>query len=229
MTTGKLPRSTNLVQVTPKTETGSDDTTTTGAASGGDGGRMLDEVDNIGSGVVAVSMKTAAGAPWVGSREQRLWRLHLRMMTQLLIRIDGELTERHGLTIADYSVLVVVAEGQEGGVRMSTLAEMVMISRSRLTHCIDRLEARGLAIREKAMDDRRGYRVVLKPKGFKLLNEAVPTHVTGVRQYFVDNLDMSELDVLEGFVKRVLGSLDRASDELPADGHLTIDDLGPRS
>ena len=52
---------------------------------------------------------------------------------QLIIRLDAQLTEQHGISIADYSALMVIAEGPPGGIRMSSLAEFVMISRSRLT------------------------------------------------------------------------------------------------
>jgi DNA-binding MarR family transcriptional regulator len=183
----------------------------------------------IGSGsVIPQDLQTASGVPWSGSPEQMLWRNQLRLSTQLLIRLDTDLTEKHGLTIADFTVLVVIAEGPDEGVRMSSVAEFVMISRSRLTHCVDRLEARGLVERSKASDDRRGFRCLLKPKGRRLLAEAVPTHVAGVRRYYADLVQPDEFEVIDRFIRRVLGALGSPGGPVPSDGHITIDDYGPR-
>jgi DNA-binding MarR family transcriptional regulator len=150
---------------------------------------------------------TAKGERWGGSREQALWRLHLRVSTQLLLQLDGELNEEENLSLADYSVLVVIAESPVDGVRMSNIAEYVMISRSRLTHCIDRLENRGLVERIKAEDDKRGFRCVLLDKGRKLLDTAVATHVAGVRRFFVDLVTDEEAPVVEAVYNRMLRAL----------------------
>ncbi len=178
--------------------------------------------------VIPPELRTAAGLPWAGSPDQALWRNQLRLSTQLLIRLDTELTEKHGLSIADYTVLVVIAEGPEEGVRMSSVAEFVMISRSRLTHGVDRLEARGLVERSKASDDRRGFLCSLRPKGRRLLAEAVPTHVGGVREFFADLVEPDEFPVIDRFVRRVLGALGAPGGPVPNDGHITVDDYGPR-
>lgn len=173
---------------------------------------------------------TARGEPWPGSREQVLWRDQLRLSTQLLIRLDTELSESHGLSIADYAVLVMIAEGPPEGIRMSTLADYVMVSRSRLTHCVDRLEARRLVERTKAEDDRRGLRCVLLEAGRVLLTSAIPVHVEGVRRYFADLItDDHEYEVVHRVIGRVLRALDAPSGLLPPDGHITIDDVTTHS
>lgn len=179
---------------------------------------------------IPVAMLTARGEPWPGSREQALWRDQLRLSTQLLIRLDTDLASSNGLSIADYAVLVVIAEGPPEGVRMSTIAEFVMISRSRLTHCVDRLEARGLVERTKVEDDRRGFLCTLREEGRQLLTDAIPVHVHGVRRYFVDLItDDHEFDVIQRFIGRVLHALEAPDGELPPDGHITIDDVSSHS
>ena len=178
---------------------------------------------------IPVTMLTARGEAWPGSREQALWRDQLRLSTQLLIRLDTDLASAHGLSIADYAVLVVIAEGPPAGVRMSTIAEYVMISRSRLTHCVDRLEARRLVERTKAEDDRRGFLCTLREEGRELLTEAIPVHVRGVRQYFIDLItDDHEFEVIHRFIGRVLHALETPDGEFPPDGHITIDDVNGR-
>lgn len=177
---------------------------------------------------IPVTMRTARGEPWPGSREQALWRDQLRLATQLLIRLDTALATAHGLSIADYAALVVIAEGPPDGVRMSTIAESVMISRSRLTHCVDRLEARGLVERIKAEDDRRGLLCTLTDEGRQLLTDAIPVHVRGVRQFFADLItDDHEFDVVHRFIGKVLQALEAPAGELPPDGHITMEDVSP--
>ncbi len=175
------------------------------------------------------TMLTARGEPWLGSREQALWRGQFRLSTQLLIRLDTALSSSTGLTIAEFAVLLSIAEGSLEGVRMSTIADFVVISRSRLTHCVDRLEARGLVERIKAEDDRRGFLCTLCEEGRQLLAEAMPVHVRGVRQYFTDLItDDGELEVIERFIGRVLHALEPPDGEPPPDGHITIDDVASR-
>ena len=70
--------------------------------------------------------------------------------------------------------------------RMSTLAEAMSYSRSRITHTITRMEGPGLVDRSAATDDGRGIVAQLTDKGYALLVEVAPVHVTGVREHMVD-------------------------------------------
>ncbi len=153
----------------------------------------------------------------------------MRLSTQLLIRLDTDLMRSHGLSIAEYATLIAIAEGPPEGARMSTIAAYVMISRSRLTHCVDRLAARGLVERTKAEDDRRGFHCTLRDEGRELLTQAIPVHVRGVRRYFVDLItDDDEFDVIQRFIGRVLRALEMPEGEFPPNCHITIDDVGER-
>ena len=75
--------------------------------------------------------------------------------------------------------------------RMSELARQALVSPSRLTHRVDRLEAAGVVIRRPCPTDRRGMNAVLTAKGRRLLERAAPTHVEGVRRYVIDPLRAS--------------------------------------
>src|SRR3954447_4042414 len=78
------------------------------------------------------------------SDELTAWRGLLRAHDQLTRALDADLAEKHGLPLASYEVLLFLAESPDGRVRMSELAESVLLSRSGLTRLVDRLEADGL-------------------------------------------------------------------------------------
>ncbi len=125
---------------------------------------------------------------WLDDEEQRTWRIWLRHSLLLFDRLDAELRHGHGVGLADYEILVQLSEAPEHRLRMSELASQALVSRSRLTHRVDRLVADGLVERRPCPTDRRGLFAVLSPRGEELLSQAAPTHVNGVRRYAIDPL-----------------------------------------
>jgi DNA-binding MarR family transcriptional regulator len=71
---------------------------------------------------------------------------------------------------------------------MRDLAARALVSRSRLTHTVDRLVTRGYVCRKACEHDRRGVVAVLTADGRSLLEAAAPTHVEDVRRLLVDQL-----------------------------------------
>jgi DNA-binding MarR family transcriptional regulator len=86
---------------------------------------------------------------------------------------------------------------------MSELAEVAMISRSRLSHRIKVMEKAGWVKREACPIDRRGYFAVMTPKGWKAIVAAAPDHVASVRARFLDVLDKGDQKVLAEIFERV--------------------------
>ncbi len=77
---------------------------------------------------------------WLTNSQQRSWRSFLLGVTLLMERIDRDLREKHGLSQAEYELLVRLSEAPEHELRMAELADSVKNSRSRITHTITRLE-----------------------------------------------------------------------------------------
>jgi DNA-binding MarR family transcriptional regulator len=76
--------------------------------------------------------------------------------------------------------------------RMRDLAESVIVSKSRLSHQVARLEADGLVRREACSEDRRGSWAVLGDRGHDVLLAAAPHHVRLVRASIFDRLTRDE-------------------------------------
>ena len=74
----------------------------------------------------------------------RAWRDYMDGNPRLMDVLNRDLQERHDLSLAEYRILVLLSESQDGSLRMSELADGVLSSRSRLTHQIRRMEEQGL-------------------------------------------------------------------------------------
>src|SRR3954469_23398691 len=83
-----------------------------------------------------------AAVPWLVGPERDAWRSFIETSRWVFEMLDRDL-KAHGLTGDDYAVLVSLADQPERRMRMSDLAERVYESKSRLSHHIGRLEAKG--------------------------------------------------------------------------------------
>ena len=135
--------------------------------------------------------------------EMRTWRAYVVGKALLDSRLHRDLQERHHLALADYELLVRLSEAPGGQSRMSTLADQVGSSKSRISHQVGRMEKAGLVRREECPSDGRGVVAVLTSHGRDVLRSAAPTHVRGVRDNLVDLLSEGERSVLADVFERV--------------------------
>jgi len=139
---------------------------------------------------------------WLTDGEQAAWRRFISGANRLLERLDQDL-KAVGLNHDDYAVLVHLSEAPDGQLRMADLADLSVESRSRLSHHIGRLEAKGFVRRESCPNDRRGFFAVLTDEGREMIEHAAPIHVAGVRRYFLDQLSADELQTVATAFARV--------------------------
>jgi DNA-binding MarR family transcriptional regulator len=129
---------------------------------------------------------SAEQARWLSKEQQAAWRAYILGTTLLLDTLDRELRHAHGLSLAEYEILVRLSESPRRTMRMAQIADEVRHSRSRVTHTVSRMEKAGLITRCAAEGDRRGVEARMTDAGHALLVKAAPTHVNGVRDHFVD-------------------------------------------
>ena len=108
------------------------------------------------------------------------------------------------MSVTDYGVLVQLSEAEGGRMRMSELAELLLLSPSGLTRRLDGLVSAGLVERHRCPTDRRGAYAVLTPAGRARLEAAAPDHVEQVRRNFVDRLSRRQLAALADALDRVV-------------------------
>jgi DNA-binding MarR family transcriptional regulator len=133
------------------------------------------------------------------------WQAFLRASIRLMDRLDAEL-DSHGLSLADYEILVHLSGEAAGELRMTELAARTLVSRSGLTRRLDRLVDSGLVERRNCPTDRRGVFAVLTDDGRRRLKQAAPTHVEGVRRHFISQLAGQDLPGLTASLNAVVES-----------------------
>jgi DNA-binding MarR family transcriptional regulator len=143
---------------------------------------------------------------WLNAAEMKAWRRYIIASRRLLEALDLDLAS-HELSMADYEVLAQLSDAPERKLRMSELAEVAMLSRSRLSHRIKVMEQAGWVKREACPDDKRGFFAVMTAKGWKAIVGAAPDHVESVRTRFVDHLTKEDQRVLAEIFERVTQSL----------------------
>jgi DNA-binding MarR family transcriptional regulator len=150
---------------------------------------------------------------WLTEDEQRAWRGLLRMTAQLNARMNRQLQDDYGISLADYDVLVVLSEAPEGRLRVFEMAGALAWEQSRVSHQLARMQRRGLVAREECPADARGAFVVLTEAGRAAIERAAPAHVEMVRQLVFDGLSRDQLAALTAVSSRVLDRLHDADDD----------------
>jgi DNA-binding MarR family transcriptional regulator len=133
------------------------------------------------------------------------WRWFLRAHATITRALEAELVAEQKLSLAAYDVLVQLAEAPDRRLRMTELAEAVLLSRSGVTRLVDRLEKAGLVARCPVESDGRGVAAELTQAGLTRLRTASRTHLNGIVRYFVEKLDGDELEALEQISRRLVG------------------------
>lgn len=147
---------------------------------------------------MAAMTETMASARGLAPSDPRLdvWRAFLQAHARLFRRLDDELRQEHGLSLPEYEALMHIGRAPERRVRMSQLAQQVLLSKSGVTRLIDRLVADGFVERSTCSSDARGAEAVLTAAGLKRLRAAAETHLRGIERYFVSALTAAELDTI---------------------------------
>ena len=143
---------------------------------------------------------------WLNPREMKAWRSYIIASRRLLDALDSDLNQ-HDLSMADYEVLALLSDAPERKLRMSELAQLAMLSKSRLSHRIKVMEGVGWIKREACPNDKRGYFAVMTDKGFKAIAKAAPDHVESVRSRLLDHLTVKDQEDVTRIFDRVTNEL----------------------
>ena len=148
------------------------------------------------------SQKPGGEPNWLTPTEMAAWRRYIVASRRLLEALDTDL-DQHDLSMADYEILAQLSDAPDRRMRMAELAEIAMLSRSRLSHRMKVMEEAGWVRREACPDDKRGFFAVMTAKGWKAIVAAAPDHVASVRSRFVDKLSKADQIVLAEIFERV--------------------------
>ena len=149
-----------------------------------------------------MSRENATAPKWLSPNEMVAWRRYIIASRQLLAALDADLKE-HDLTLPDYEILALLSDAPDRQMRMSELAKIALLSRSRLSHRMKVMEKAGWLKREPCPVDKRGYFAVMTPKGWKAIVSAAPDHVESVRTRFIDHLSKADQEAIAQIFERI--------------------------
>ena len=145
-----------------------------------------------------------------------LLRAHASAMRQL----NAQLIADHGLTMADYDVLLHLSWAPDRRLRRVDLADRILLTASGITRLLDGLERGGLVERGSCDSDRRVVYAVLTDSGLAKLREAAETHVPQVEAFLSERFDDGELADLRAYLGRIVESESAADCGPPTDPSL---------
>ena len=138
----------------------------------------------------------AAAERWLDPDEMAAWLAFLEVSHLLDRVIEQQLRQDAGLSHSQYEILSRLEAAPGGQLRMSDLADVIIVSRSGLTYQVTQLEKAGLVRRGKCPSDDRGVLAILTPEGRAALLRAAPGHLRVVREYLIDALTPAQLSAL---------------------------------
>jgi DNA-binding MarR family transcriptional regulator len=146
---------------------------------------------------VGKSLETSKGS---------VWALFLTVHAMLVGGIERRLAQAGLPALAWYDVLWGLERAPGQRLRMSELADKVVLSRSNLTRLVDRLEDAGLVEREPSEEDRRGAYAVLTESGKAVRRSMWPVYAQGIKDLFESRLGEEEAAVMGATLRRLLAA-----------------------
>lgn len=154
-----------------------------------------------------IAGRTASEMPGLDIAEQRAWQNFLDAALRLYGTLNRGLVDQHKLSLVDVRLLEILDNSDTGAARMGDLAEQLMSLPSRVTRQIRRLEAAGLVRREASPDDGRGVLAGITDQGRAVVEDAMLTYATGIRENFLGPLSRPQMAAMGENCRRISASL----------------------
>lgn len=143
---------------------------------------------------IAEKTRGRAVAQPVSKQRLRLWIRLLRAARTIEVELRERLRIQFAVTLPQFDVMAALAR-QAGGMSMTELSRMLMVSNGNVTGIIDRLTAEKLVLRQAPANDRRTYIVRLTPKGTTHFSTIAKAHEAWIDELLSD-VDAAQADAL---------------------------------
>jgi DNA-binding MarR family transcriptional regulator len=124
---------------------------------------------------------------------------------QVVRKLDAELKREHGIPLAWFDVLyqLSIATGQR--LRLSELADKIVLDATGLTDLVERLESAGLVHRGRGEVALGEIYVRISDRALEILEQATQTHVDGIKKHFFEYLSDAQTEQLAMIWHALLG------------------------
>ncbi len=126
------------------------------------------------------------------AHELAAWRGLLQVHARVTQRLDAQMQAEQGLALSAYEVLMFLDDAPEHRMRMSDIADRVLLSRSGCTRLVDRLAEQGYVTRCADAADGRGLYAQLTDAGLAKIGAARAVHHDGIRRFFLEHLTATD-------------------------------------
>ncbi|MGE5281840.1 MAG: MarR family winged helix-turn-helix transcriptional regulator [Chloroflexota bacterium] len=152
--------------------------------------------------------KASRGASGRGKEAdgREAWHRILRLSRRVLDELDARLDAEHRIGVNEFDVLITLDNAADRRLRMTDLAQAVMLSSGGLTRLVGRLEGRGLVQRIPDPRDARSFYATLTEDGSALLAAARVTHDRVIEALLGAKLSASEVRSLSRALGRALAA-----------------------
>jgi len=141
-------------------------------------------------------MSSTNANEYLSDAEFRAWHGTLLFTHSAVRALDQALSTAHGISIKEFDVLITLFNAPDGRLRMTELAERVVLSASGVSQLVTRLERDGLVQRIVDAGDRRSFFAALTPAGHQRLRDSRPTHNEVIRDRLTRRLTPTQLKTL---------------------------------
>jgi DNA-binding MarR family transcriptional regulator len=116
-------------------------------------------------------------------------------------RVSGDAVRQNGLTHAQFDIIATL--GNTTGMSYKELGERTLITKGTLTGVIERLEQKGLVLRERSCDDKRSFFVRLTPAGDRVFCDVFPKVIARGKELFTaySDADFAALEDALGLLR----------------------------
>ncbi len=146
------------------------------------------------------------------SPKARAWRAFFETSALISDRMEKRLHAVTGLKLAEYNLLLLLAEAPDHQLRMGELADRMVFSPSRLSYQAKSLAKRGLIERCIDENDKRGMTAQLTEEGRRVFAAASAVHAQHIKQLFHPALDDAQAEQLQGICEQIHQTVEQAED-----------------
>jgi DNA-binding MarR family transcriptional regulator len=137
-----------------------------------------------------------------------LWSTWMQAQRLLARELDRGLQRDHGISKAEFSVLVTLHQAPGGQMRVGELAESLDWEKSRVSHQLTRMENRELVDRTDNGSGGRRIGIGLTAKGRSAAQSAILGHADNIRRYFFEALTPEQAAAIQAWSRQVVGRIE---------------------
>lgn len=140
----------------------------------------------------------------LGQVQKEAWVAVIVSTSKVMRKIEKDLSDLGCMPIELYDVLLTLEYAPQHRMRMSDLADAVILSPSGITRLVDRLETLGFVYRHTCERDRRATYAILTPEGLAAREAAWPHYRESVHRHFGRHLTEDESAVIRDALRKTI-------------------------